>query len=151
MAITFPWQESVRDRDQTGTLAMARELPAHIKNILNRPQSREASVHIVPQQLSAVDHTVGRATVLQGNDHRVMTELPNGRSCFQDNIAVSCEMGTSFVNTQNINMPKKVPTTHTFEIIPSHVISSSGLSSLCSLNANMQNDFSCEKETQPIK
>lgn len=64
MAITFPWQESVRDRDQTGTLAMARELPAHIENILNRPQSREASVYIVPQQLSAVDHTVGRATVL---------------------------------------------------------------------------------------
>ena len=59
-------------------------------------------------------------------------------------------MGTSFMNTQNINMPKKAPATH-FWNHSQLVIVSSDLSSLCSFNANMQNDFSHEKETQPIK
>lgn len=55
-------------------------------------------------------------------------------------------MGTSFMNTQNTNMPKKAPATH-FWNHSQLVIVSSDLSSLCSFNANMQNDFSHEKET----
>ena len=59
-------------------------------------------------------------------------------------------MGTSFMNMQNINIPKNAPATH-FWNYSQLVIISSDLSSPCPFNANMQNDFSHEKETQPIK
>lgn len=139
LTISFPWQESIRNRNQADAPEMARDLPAHLENILNMPPPQGDKCPHYSSQLSSVSPAVGGATA------RWQT-YPTIRLIFKTTFhAVSCERGTSFMNTQNINIPKNAPATH-FWNYSQLVIISSDLSSLCPFNANMQMIFHMKRK-----
>ena len=83
---------------------MARGLPAHMENILKG--------HTTEQQ----EHTLclNRNLLFITRSSRQLTSERIIKHClaFKTFYSVCCELGTGFMNTHNIDMPKKAPTTH---------------------------------------
>ena len=82
--------------------SIAKELPAHSVDFLNKPPHREVSVHIIPQQISG-------CLSCDWHDETSVAELANG-SLSKQHLYGNWEVGTGYMDAKNTAMPTKTPT-----------------------------------------